>query len=219
MRNASCRKPPVGYNENAPQRGANPRLSDAMLARKLLGIMKASFELTRDDLVAFVTYHNLHSPTVRRKQLRTFVIGTVCLAALPALILTTTDDPVLETAVAIWPLLLGPILFIVFMSFFLKRAVRRAARGMIAEADGSGYFGPCSLSITRDSVVETKPDGQSVRKLSAVKEIVSIKHHVLIYTSSIEAFILPKRAFDDDDQCREFTRRLAEYTSVEPAVG
>jgi hypothetical protein len=190
-----------------------------MLARKLLGIMKASFELTRDDLVAFVTYHNLHSPTVRRKQLRTFVIGTVCLAALPALILTTTDDPVLETAVAIWPLLLGPILFIVFMSFFLKRAVRRAARGMIAEADGSGYFGPCSLSITRDSVVETKPDGQSVRKLSAVKEIVSIKHHVLIYTSSIEAFILPKRAFDDDDQCREFTRRLAEYTSVEPAVG
>ena len=50
-------------------------------------------------------------------------------------------------------------------------------------------------------------------------KIVVTGHHVFIYTSAVEAFILPRRAFDGDDQCQEFIRQVAERASVVPEVG
>ena len=77
--------------------------------------MKADFEFIPDDLVAFTTVHNLRSPTIRKQRYGCLMGALVLLLALPGLILLTTDDPVLETAKAIWPLLLGPVLFALFI--------------------------------------------------------------------------------------------------------
>jgi hypothetical protein len=90
---------------------------------------------------------------------------------------------------------------------------------MIAEGESKGYFGPCSLSIAAEGIVETKPNGESKRKWAAVTRIVVTSQHVFVYTSPVEAFILPRRAFDSDDQCQEFVRRLADHASLVPEVG
>ena len=181
--------------------------------------MKADFELTSDDLVAFVTFYNVRSPIVRRQRIVCGTVGFLCLSALPALILLTTDKPRLETARAIWPLLLGPVLFAPLVILFFRRSLTRTARRLIAEGESGGYFGPCSLSIAPDGMVETKPNGESRRKWAAIMKIVVTGHHVFIYTSAVEAFILPRRAFDGDDQCQEFIRQVAERASVVPEVG
>ncbi len=76
-------------------------------------MMKATYELTRDDLAAFIEYHQRSSPAARRQKSGCIVTAFCALMILPVGILLTTDKPVLETAASIWPLLLGPILFAV----------------------------------------------------------------------------------------------------------
>jgi hypothetical protein len=76
--------------------------------------MKASYELTADDLVAFTLFHNSTSPVVRRQRTGCLIGAVLLLLALPTLILTTSDKPIAETAKDIWPLLAGPVLFVVF---------------------------------------------------------------------------------------------------------
>jgi hypothetical protein len=180
--------------------------------------MKADFEFTADDLVAFVTFHSTRSPTVRRQRLICATLGFLFLSAIPALILITTDKPRVETAHAIWPLLLGPVLFTAFLTRFWKRSLGQTSRRMIAEGESTGYFGPCSLSIVPDGILETKPSGQTHRRWAVIKRIIVADHHVFVYTSAVEAFILPKRAFDGDHQCQEFVDQLAQLASVVPEI-
>jgi hypothetical protein len=178
--------------------------------------MTADFELTSDDLVAFVTFCNNRSPTAQRQRIGCAILGFLAVSALPALILLTTARPRLETAFDIWPLLLGPVLFVLFLRPFFRWSFRRNLRRMFAEGESKGYFGPCSLSIAAEGVVETKSSGESIRKWAAISRIVVTSQHVFIYSSALEAFILPKRAFDDDGDCQEFVRHVTEHASVVP---
>ncbi|MBL7042706.1 MAG: YcxB family protein [Pirellulaceae bacterium] len=163
-----------------------------------------------------MTYHNMRSPTVRRFRIGCGVFGFLVLSILPLLVLVTTDGPLLETATAIWPLLLGPLLFPFILIPLYKSSVRRTAARMVTERESAGAFGSCSLSIGPDGIVETKANGQSIRKWDYVNRLCLTPHHIFVYTSSIEAFILPKRAFEDDRHSREFVDQIAKYAGVTP---
>ena len=78
-------------------------------------VMDVNFELTSDDLVAFTVVHSVRSPTILKERLGCFVGSLVLLLVLPVMILLTTQDPVLEPAKAIWPLLLGPVLLVLIL--------------------------------------------------------------------------------------------------------
>ena len=64
---------------------------------------------------------------------------------------------------------------------------------------------------------ESKPNGQSNRNWSSVERIVVTDRHAFIYTSTIEAFILPKRAFEDETHCQEFIEQVAKQASIVPS--
>lgn len=74
------------------------------------------YEFTLNDLSAFYKYHFYQSPAVRKNWLRWRVFGFLAFAALPTLILVTSDKPPTETLAAIWPLLLGPAIFVLLMA-------------------------------------------------------------------------------------------------------
>ncbi len=179
--------------------------------------MQADFEFTPDDHVAFVTIHNERSPTIRKQ--RRSLIGVVVffMWALPALILLTTDKPILETAKAIRPLLVGAFGSVVFLLIFfpyLRWKVTRMTKRMLAEGQNTGLYGPCSLSIEANGLRETKPTGESSRNWSTVERVLVTDTHAFIYTSATEAFVLPRRAFQGTEAFQHFVDELSECGGV-----
>ena len=172
--------------------------------------MKVSYDLTADDLTAFVRYHHIQSPTARKQRIASVFVGLLVTLALPALLLVSADKPLLETTVAIWPLLLAPLGFLAVVGPYMKWKTERIAKRMLKEGANSGFYGDCKLSLETDGIREIKRSGESTRKWSAVERIVLSPEHVFVYTAGFEAFVVPRRAFANDSELRDFVGQIAD---------
>jgi hypothetical protein len=178
--------------------------------------MKAEFELTVEDYLELTTVHTARSPTVRRQRRSGLLIGCILLMALPTLVLVTSDKPVGETVRAIWPLLTAPILFLLTVIPYIRWKTSRMAKRMLLEGGPSGFSGPCSLAIETGGLVETRAAGVTTRHWDSVEKILVTATHVFIYTSAIEAFVLPQRAFTSSEEGRQFVEQVSQRSGVQP---
>ncbi len=176
--------------------------------------MKVEFELTAEDYVELTTVHTACSPTVRRQRRRAFLFGCVALMALPTLVLATTDKPIAEAAMAIWPLLTAPIVFLLIAIPYIRWRTSRMAKRMLLEGGPSGLSGPCSLAIETDGLVESRAAGVTTRNWDSVEKILVTATHIFIYTSAIEAFVLPRHAFASPDEGHQFIERVSQRSGV-----
>lgn len=178
-------------------------------------MMKASYELTREDLAAFIEYHQRSSPAARQQKLGCLAAAFGALMILPGGILLTTDKPVLETATAIWPLLLAPVLFGVFGPPYINWRTRQMSNRLLSEGQNKGFYGECELCIGDDALTETRPSGSTTRNWTSVERVVTTRSHLFIYTSGIEAFVVPRRAFAADADFNAFVDSTAERSGIE----
>lgn len=176
--------------------------------------MKASYELTADDLAAFVEFHQQASPAARNQRLGCFIVALIALLVLPVGIVLTTDEPRLQTAIDIWPLLLGPIFFALFAFPYIRWRTRQLSRRLLREGQNSGFYGKCELIVADDGLTELRPAGSTMRKWSSVERVVTTARHLFVYTSGIEAFVVPRHAFDTQDDFDAFVHAIAERSGV-----
>ena len=172
--------------------------------------MKVNYELTREDLAAFVAYHQEASPAVRRQRFGALLIAFGALMILPVAILLSRDGPLLETALAIWPLLLGPTLFAIFAPAYIRWRTRQITGRMLSEGQNKEYYGECELEAGDEGLTETRPSGSTTRNWASVERVVTTASHLFLYTSGIEAFVVPRRAFSTESQFQAFLDRIEE---------
>ncbi|MCA9188305.1 MAG: YcxB family protein [Pirellulaceae bacterium] len=177
--------------------------------------MKATYELTRDDLVAFIEFHQRTSPAARRQKIGCLVVAFCALMVLPAGILLTTDKPVLETATDICPLLLGPILFGIFAIPYIRWRTRQMSNRLLSEGQNKEFYGKCELEAGDAALTETRPSGSTTRNWTSVERIVIMPSHLFVYTSGIEAYVVPRRAFSTESEFNAFVDVLTERSAVE----
>jgi len=177
--------------------------------------MKATYELTRADLAAFIEFHQRTSPAARRQKVGYLVVAFCALMILPAGILTTTDKSVLETAIDIWPLLLGPILFGIFAIPYIRWRTRQMSNRLLSEGQNKEFYVKCELEAGDDSLTETRPSGSTIRNWTSVERIVTTRSHLFVYTSSIEAYVVPRRAFSTESEFNTFVDAITERSGVE----
>ena len=103
--------------------------------------MKASYELARDDLAAFIEHHQRTSPAARKQKLGCFVVALAALLVLPVWLVAISDEPILETVTKIWPLFLGPLLFAILALPYIKWRTRRMSDRLLSEGDNRGFYG------------------------------------------------------------------------------
>lgn len=118
--------------------------------------MNVSYELTVDDLVAFAQFHHAQSPTARRQRIGCLLIAFVVMLVLPGLVLLTSEKPFLQTARDIWPLLLGPLLFLALVLPVIRWRTGILSKRMLSEGSNAGFYGQCSLSLDADGIRKTR---------------------------------------------------------------
>ena len=75
---------------------------------------------------------------------------------------------------------------------------------MLSEGQNAGFYGDCSISLDANGLHESKASGDTVRKWSAVEKIVVSSKYLFVYTSGVEAFVVPRRAFVTDTDFNSF---------------
>ena len=180
--------------------------------------MKASYELTPDDLVAFTLFHHSHSPAARRQRNGCLLGVVLVMLLLPALVLLTTEKPLLEAARNIWPLLLGPILFLGFVIPYIKWRTANLSQRLLREGRNAGFYGECSIALDADGIRETKETGDTIRKWTAVEKFIVTESYLFVYTSGIEAFVVPLRAFATSDESAAFQQYITSRSGVDAEI-
>ena len=177
--------------------------------------MKASYKLTRDDLAAFIEYHERSSPATRRQKIGCLAVAFCALMVLPCGILLTTDKPALETAMDIWPLLVDPILFPILAIPYIRWRTRQMTNRLLSEGQNKEFYGECALEADDDALTETRPSGSTIRNWTSVERVVTTASHLFVYTSGIEAYVVPRRAFSTESEFNEFIDAIAKRSGVE----
>ena len=173
-------------------------------------VERIDFDLEPEDLLSFINYHYVDSPGVRRQRYLLAAMGFGILASLPLMIMLGWHKSIDEMRQNLWPLLLGPVGFLICYPLFYRWSIRRNCQRIMYEGDRRGYFGPRSLSLETYGVRESTIRGETIRSWASVCGLVTVRQHALIYTSPTEAFVVPKRAFKDDDAFDAFMKQASE---------
>jgi hypothetical protein len=178
-------------------------MSKAFLRLRRTGEMEIEFERSSDDLIEFALFHAAHSPSVRRQlflEQITCALLIFFLAAGHASIFTHEVMPL----PVIFGLLGGGLGYFVFPPINRSFTVHRI-RSLAKEGDSSATLGHLSVALFPEGIFSITRAGESRLDWSAIKRLAQNDRYLFIYLSATSAWVIPKKAFPDDETLREFT--------------
>ena len=178
--------------------------------------MRASYDLTVDDLAAFVMFHHAKSPAARRQTTGCLTAAVALMLAIPTILLIFNRSSFQQAIGEIWPLFLFPVAFLALTIPFVKWRTAQMSQQLLREGQNTGFYGPHSLRLDEDGLHETKDAGETYRKWSAVERLIVTSTHLFIYTSGVEAFVVPLHAFSVDDSAEGFCQFISAQSGIEP---
>jgi hypothetical protein len=172
--------------------------------------MNLDFDFTEQDLVDFSVHHHVHSPAQRRITWGGYAViavagVTLWLVLLLHVGLTEVNarkfGPLLLTIPIVWGI------YRLSFRFNLKHVVRE----MLDEAQNRGLLGKKHLELTpREITVSDGQESQSTR-WQAVERIEESSDAIYIYYGSMEAILIPRRAFPSDEAWKGCAKTARAY--------
>lgn len=153
-------------------------------------LYQLNIHLSENDYFDFQLFHGLESAPgkkVVRNSRISFVVIMVILAALVVLILGVTLFSMIYSAI----LLLFTLLYAVFFKKILAKNYKAQIKRM--KKQGKLPFDPVStVEFHQDKLVEITPSKRTELNYGVFERICVVKdRYILLYTSSVNAFILP----------------------------
>lgn len=67
------------------------------------------------------------------------------------------------------------------------------------------------ISVFEENITRTNKNGVSIFNWATIKDIYDTKYNYLIFVSDLQAIIIPKRCFENEDQGKEFYNTIQKY--------
>ena len=156
--------------------------------------MKIDYTLTKEDYIAYNIHHIEHSPTLKRSiNIQRYGLALIFLI-FPFIIAGFTQIPL-----QLWLIVYGTV-FIVWIRFYPKyfvNSTKKRILRLIEEGNNSSLFGPRSIIMTEEGVEEISEQGESRVTWNFIDRIEETQDYIYIYTSSVNAYVVPVRAFQN----------------------
>jgi hypothetical protein len=179
------------------------------------------YELRLDDLVAFNVFHNRTSLAARRQYLLGLWTFPVMWTMLCVIIWRLADhergEP-LQTFLALLPLFCGGPLHLLLYPWRYRRKLRRIVKGMVAEGHNRGILGRRSLLLGPEGIVERTEQRTATYQWSGIERHVLYEVHLFIYTSALDAIVVPKRAFASQGDFEKLHQTMCDYLNTQGAT-
>lgn len=170
--------------------------------------MKIEFELFEKDYIAFNMNYLSTSPIIKRSIfIQQYIVSIIYLIA-PFVIAKTTDTPLLH-----WlPIcIIIYIVWVIFYSKYYKMRAKKHIEKLIKEGKNIGVLGQHSILLTKNGITAIKGSSKSKMNWRSIENISETEEHIYIYIGSIEAYMIPLRAFKNEEEKIAFINKLNEY--------
>ncbi len=176
--------------------------------------MTIEYEVVKDDITAFNQYHLRHSPTARRQYLRAWLRPPAIWLGVFVLIWWSADSQKgtpFQTFCDLLPLLFFIPFYLVYYPYVHRRTIQRTIDGMTSEGKNRGLLGHHRLTLASEGVTEASEVSQSTTAWAGVEQIAASDTHAFIYTSSLAAITVPRRAFPGVAEFNAFVQAMTDY--------
>ncbi len=172
------------------------------------------YEMTQQDLEAFQWYYFHHSPTLRRQQRNTRMIVTVFAPCLALLVLPVLFRNDMNYAVSIPILIVYAILIFILYPQVVKWQYKRNVRKLLIEGPAKSFPRKCTLRLHPNSIETQSQIGRNTIHWSAIEQIATTNEHLFMFMNTASAVIVPKRAFETDEEYVAFLETAERYRQM-----
>ena len=172
--------------------------------------MEVEFNLTPEDVIAFLRYHADNPPSGRRLSWRSNLLAALlcCLLGLVGMFLILPAQvPVLSPDLL--PFVLAPALLLgvyLFRHRFIAAATRRLLRGGDAK-----LLGEQRLGITPEGVTHSTQFSAATVLWIGIEKIAVTKDHAFFYITTRSAYVVPRWAFANEWEFDELVETAKRY--------
>ncbi|WP_208559752.1 YcxB family protein [Marinilactibacillus kalidii] len=159
--------------------------------------MIIEYEIEEEDYISFNYQHTLNSPT-NKKALKQLRFG---LAILVIPIAYFTGTLLFKQPSLYWVIIsLGLSLYLLYAyPKMYNKAIKKQLSKLVNEGDNSSYFGKKKLEILDNQLILTDEASTSKLMKGKIKEIKEYDDIIVLYTSSVSAYIIPKRYLNQEE--------------------
>ncbi len=169
--------------------------------------MQIQYQLNLDDVAAYNWHHSLNSKAANRTSKLLSAWGILlCLY----IAFRSTE----------WNMSSRIIFFVIASAFWLfvyplfrRKAVERQARRLYGEGKNRDVIGNHIFAIDKDGITEISDVAESHITWSGIERIEENDKYIFLYTGSLSAHIIPKRAFVNKEEESEFIQLTRTYYS------
>lgn len=170
--------------------------------------MEIKYELTKDDIIDFNLYHSENSKTIKRSlNIQRYIISVIFVFA--AIVMSSYLDIPYSFTIPFF--LVVSLIWIFYYPKFFKWLIKRNVSKMLDEGKNKAIIGEQRLSISNEGIIAISEAGEMKSNWSLVEKIGKTKKNIYIYISSISAYIIPIKAFNNEEEVNNFISTVNKY--------
>lgn len=173
--------------------------------------MKAQYELTKEDYIQYNLHHMRESETVKKSFFIQRYIVSLIYLVLPFILVKVSDMPFWYLMIIF---LVTYLIWVLYYPKYFASFTKKRLQKIINEGKNVSLFGTRYISFNQDGIVESSDTGESKTNWTAVERVEETNKYIFIYVSSVNAYIVPTRAFKDLNQKNEFIEILKQHCST-----
>lgn len=163
--------------------------------------MEVHYELTEEDVIAFNLYHIQNSKT-GKNSLRWQRYVSPVIFLLFAYFLSVYSDMQLSLLLPIFGV--TAVIWVLFYPKYFYYHITRQVRKMLKEGTNSGLVGSHVLKMTKSGITDQSSAAETSVQWNGITQVAEDAQYVFIYTSTVSAYILPKRDIYSLDNLKSF---------------
>ncbi|PID20476.1 hypothetical protein CSV61_14500 [Sporosarcina sp. P3] len=166
--------------------------------------MEIHYDLTEQDVVAFNLYHVKNSKVGKNSlQWQRYISPLIFL--LFAYFLTVFTDMAKGPLFATFGL--TSILWVIFYPKYFYYHITRQVSKMLKGGKNEGLVGEHSMKMNKVGIVDQTSVGETKVQWSGVKQLIEDADYFYIYTSTVSAYIIPKRDIYSVDGLKSYIQQ------------
>lgn len=166
--------------------------------------MEIQYELTEEDVVAFNLYHVKNSKVGKNSlQWQRYISPLIFL--LFAYFLSVFTDMARGPLFATFTV--TAIAWVIVYPKYFYFHITRQVRKMLKEGKNEGLVGKHFMKMNKSGMTDTTSTGETNGQWAGVKSIIEDANYFYIYTSTVSAYILPKRDLYSADAVKSYVEK------------
>lgn len=167
--------------------------------------MILEFSIIEEDYINFNIHHMDISKTYRRTIFKQRYIIPMLFLIIPFFLVKISKIPFLN-----WMVPYG-LLYITWACFYKKYLiwkVKNSIKKRLKEGKNNGILGKRTFEICEDEIIEISEYGKSATSIKSVEDVFINDKYIYIYINSMQAYIVPVRAFISKKEKDEFIKHM-----------